>query len=85
MQNADKAGPCSPCCTHNHLFPDCCGLCGETLVLHNGTPFWCCNHTMIRGLHSAEELKAAITEARKLCHTSRNQVLAAPVTAEMTK
>jgi len=34
IQNAAKAETCSPWCTHNELWPDSCGACGEAVVLH---------------------------------------------------
>jgi len=41
IQHADVAGCCTPCCTHNTCCPDCCGLCGGTVILHEETPSCC--------------------------------------------
>jgi hypothetical protein len=41
IQNAAVAKCCSPMCTHNQCFPDCCQCCGESLVLYE-TPIPCC-------------------------------------------
>lgn len=38
VQNAAKAEPCTPCCTHNSCFPTCCGCFGETVVLYENVP-----------------------------------------------
>lgn len=35
LQNAGKAGVCTPAFTHCHPFPTCCDLCGECLVLYS--------------------------------------------------
>jgi len=38
VQNAAVAGMCTPCCTHNLCCPDCCGMCGQTVVLYESSP-----------------------------------------------
>ena len=38
IQNAAKAEPLEPCCTHNQLSPTCCGLFGETVVIYETVP-----------------------------------------------
>jgi len=41
FENMDRAGFCSPCCTHCSCCPTCCDQCSEALVLH-ADPRCCC-------------------------------------------
>jgi len=65
MKNVDKAGPCTPFCTHNTCFPDCCGMCGESVVIHSTGLMCCCKHwEMLTGLESADAVVSAIESAK---------------------
>mmetsp|Transcript_16726 Transcript_16726/g.23259 ORF Transcript_16726/g.23259 Transcript_16726/m.23259 type:complete len:181 (+) Transcript_16726:87-629(+) len=66
-QNSGKAGPCFPMFTHCSLFPDCCGICGETLILYStGKCGGLCCRTWIAlpGLEDAQAISDAIHSAK---------------------
>ena len=66
MENVDTVGCCSPCCTHNTCFPDCCGMCGESAIVHSSGCCGClCKRwKMIPGLKSAREFVDATRHAK---------------------
>ena len=67
LENAQRARCCSPCCTHQQCFPDCCGICGQSLVVYStGFCGGCCcrKWQLYPGLADADAAAAAINAAR---------------------
>jgi hypothetical protein len=68
-RNAQRAGCCSPACTHCSLCPDCCSMFGQAVVIFGGNTCGCCcrKYIMIQGWEDAEAIAAQIVKQRKVC------------------
>jgi len=60
----DKAGVCTPCCTHCSCCPTWCGLCGEAVVFSDKCCCCCKTWFMAPFLVSADALIQQIDEAK---------------------
>ena len=65
-ENASRVKCCSPICTHNFCFPECFGMCGESVALYSrgSVGGLCCRrYVMINGLDDADRF---VAEYRKV-------------------
>ena len=66
-ENASHVKCCSPICTHNFCFPECFGMCGESVALYsNGSMggLCCRRYVMINGLDDADRFVAEYQRAK---------------------